>query len=38
MHQTLENSKKINFGPDFGVFDPNMGPKNFLVDFISTSS
>ena len=27
MNQTWENGKKPNFGPDFGLFRPNLGPK-----------
>ena len=30
MNQTLENCKKSNFGPDFGLFWPKFGPKNFF--------
>ena len=30
MHQTLENVQKLNFGPDFGLFDPNLGPQIFF--------
>ena len=29
MHQPWENAKKINFEPNFGLFDQNLGPKNF---------
>ena len=28
MKQTSENNKKPNFGPDFGLFGSNLGPKN----------
>ena len=28
MNQTWEN-KKTNFGPNFGLFDPDLGPQNF---------
>ena len=35
MNQTWENDKKPSFGPDFGPFDPNLGPI-FFVDFTST--
>ena len=38
MNQILENSPKTNFGPDFDLFGPNLGPKNVLVGFTSTSS
>ena len=27
MNQTWENGEKPNFGPDFGLFGPNLGPK-----------
>ena len=27
-----------NFGPNFRLFDPNLGTKNFLVGFTFTSS
>ena len=30
MHQTLENGKKPNFGPAFGLFDSNLGPQKFF--------
>ena len=30
MHQTWENGKKPNFGPDFALFDPTLGPKTFF--------
>ena len=33
MHQTWENGKKTNFQPDFGPFDPNLGPQNFFSGF-----
>ena len=34
MNQTWENGKKkTNFGPDFGPFGPNLGPKKIVVDF-----
>ena len=29
MNQTWENGKETSFGPDFGPFGPNLGPKNF---------
>ena len=38
MYQTWESGNKTNFGPDFGLFDPNFGPKFFIVGFTSTSS
>ena len=38
MNQTRENKEKLNFGSDFGLFDPNLGSKNFFVGFNSTSS
>ena len=38
MNQILENSTITNFGPDFDLFGPNLGPKNVLVGFTSTSS
>ena len=34
MNQTWENSKKPNFGPDFGPFGLNFGPKNFPQIFL----
>ena len=30
MNQTLENGKKPNFRPDFGLFGPNLGPQLFF--------
>ena len=30
MNQTLKNDKKPYFGPDFDLFDPNVGPEKFL--------
>ena len=37
MNQIWENSKKYNFGPDFGQFYPKFGPQNFFfVGFTST--
>ena len=33
MNQTWENSEKPNFGPDFGLFDLNLGPKNIFRGF-----
>ena len=38
MNQTEENKKKPNFGPDFGLLDPNLDPQNLLEGFTSTSS
>ena len=37
MNQTWENGKRPNFGPDFGLFAPNLGPQNFFAAFTSTS-
>ena len=34
MNQTWENGKKLNFGPDFGLFDafgPNLAPHLLLL-------
>ena len=31
MNQTSENEKKTNFGPNFHLFDKNLGPPNFLL-------
>ena len=34
INQTWENGKnKTNFGPDFGLFGPNLGPKIFFKGF-----
>ena len=39
MNQTWENNKKHNFGPDIGLFGPNLDPrlpppkKNFFSEF-----
>ena len=33
MDQTWENAKEPSFGPDFGPFDQNLGPKSLCVDF-----
>ena len=33
MNQTWENNKKPNFEPNFGLFDPNLGPQNFFGGF-----
>ena len=30
MNETWENGEKPNFGPDFSLFRPNLGPKSFL--------
>ena len=30
MNQTWENKKKPNFGSNFGLFGPNLGPLNFF--------
>ena len=38
MNQTWENKKKPNFGPDFGLFGPNLGPQIFFGGFTSTNS
>ena len=38
MNQTWKKDKKPNFGPDFGLFDPNLGPQTFFAGFTSTSS
>ena len=38
MNQTWENSKKTNFGSNFGMFGPNVSPQNFLVGFTSSGS
>ena len=32
MNQIWENAKKSNFGPNFGLFDPNLAPI-FLCEF-----
>ena len=31
-------TKKPCFGPDFGLFGPKLGPKNFFVDFTCNKS
>ena len=36
MNQTWEHSKQPNFGPNFGLFDPNLGLQNFFRGFSST--
>ena len=33
MNQTWENAKKPNFGPDFGLFGPHLGPQKFFHGF-----
>ena len=33
VNKTWQNNKKSNFGPDFGLFDTNFGPKNFFRGF-----
>ena len=33
MNKTGKNDKKPSFGPDFGFFDPNLGPKTFFSGF-----
>ena len=33
MNQTWKNDKKLNFGLDFGSFDPTLGPQNFFRNF-----
>ena len=33
MQQTWENGKKTNFQPNFGMFDPNLGPQKFFCEF-----
>ena len=33
MNQAWENGEKPNFGPDFGPFGPNLGPKNIFRGF-----
>ena len=38
MSQTWENSKRTNFGLNFCLFGPNLGPKIFFAGFTSTSS
>ena len=37
MYQTWENGKKPKSVPNFGLFDPNLDPKNFLAGFTSTN-
>ena len=31
INRTWENSRRPNFGPDFGLFGPNLGPKDFYL-------
>ena len=38
MHQTWENDPKPNFGPNFGLFDPNLDPQIFLRGFTTTGN
>ena len=38
MNQTWENGLKPNFGPNCGLFGPNLGHKIFFAGFTSTSS
>ena len=33
----LRKWQKINFGPDFVLFDPNLGPKIYFAGFTSTT-
>ena len=33
MNQTWENDKKNSFGPDFGPFGTNLGPKKLFRGF-----
>ena len=33
MNKALENVKKPNFGPDFGLFTPNLKPPKFFLAF-----
>ena len=32
-NKALENVKKPNFGPDFGLFTPNLGHRKFFLEF-----
>ena len=32
MNQTWVNGKKPSFGPNFGHFGPNLGPKIFFIN------
>ena len=38
MNQIWENKKNLNFGTDFSLFDPNMGPQTFFGGYTSTST
>ena len=38
MSQTWENDKKPSFGTNFGLFGPNLGHKNFFMNFTYTTS
>ena len=38
MNQTSENSKKPNFGINFGLLGPSLGPQIFFAGFTSTST
>ena len=38
MSQTWENDKKPSFGTNFGPFGPNLGHKNFFMNFTYTAS
>ena len=33
INQTWKNDKKPNFGPDFGLFGPNLGFQGFFTGF-----
>ena len=33
MNPTSENNKKPNFGPNFGLLGPNLGPHNLFGGF-----
>ena len=35
MKKALENVKKPNLGPDFGLFTPNLEPPQFCLEFYS---
>ena len=36
MNQACENGEKPDFGPNFGSFGSNLGPKTFFVGFNSS--